>query len=49
MRGIIITLIACTTIYYLWDMTLRYRVEIKKLERMQEIEDVINENWGVIE
>ncbi|WP_435309662.1 hypothetical protein [Sebaldella termitidis] len=43
MRGIIITLIACTTIYYLWGMTLRYRAEIKKLERIQEIEDV--KNW----
>lgn len=29
MKYVLITLIACTTIYYLWDMILRYRVEIK--------------------
>lgn len=30
MKYILITLIICTTVYYLWDMTLRYRAKIKK-------------------
>ena len=46
MKYVLITLIVSTTIYYLWDMTLRYRAEIKKLERIQFLEDVKNWKYG---
>ena len=46
MKYVLITLIVCTTIYYLWDMTLTYRAEIKRLEKIQFFEDVKNWKYG---
>ena len=43
MRDIIITFIICWTAYNICDIALTYRAEIKKLEKIQSLEDA--KNW----
>ncbi|MCP1225692.1 hypothetical protein [Sebaldella sp. S0638] len=46
MKEIIITFVICVTIYNICAATLEYRAEIKKLEKIQFLEDVKNWKYG---
>ena len=46
LKEIIITFIICATIYSIVAATLEYRAEVKRLEKIQELEDVKNWKYG---
>ncbi|ACZ08281.1 Uncharacterised protein [Sebaldella termitidis] len=46
MKEIIIVFIICGAIYSIWSATLEYRAEIKRLEKIQFLEDLKNWKYG---